>query len=118
MHLVVALLFAWFAYVQINDPDPILWVIIYGGVAVVAVLSFLERSTLLGALIGAVASFFGFLLLVPDFISWIGQGMPTITGSMKAESPHIELTREFLGFMLAFIAYGIYFWRQARKKAC
>jgi hypothetical protein len=34
-------------------------------------------------------------------------GMPTITATMKAEAPHIELMREFLGFV---IIGGCWFW--------
>jgi hypothetical protein len=44
------------------------------------------------------------LTLLPGFINWLRMGMPTITGSMKAEEEHIEVVREFLGLFLALLA--------------
>ena len=44
--------------------------------------------------------------LAPEFIGWLRMGAPTIVGSMKAEAPWIEYTREFLGLSLAALACG------------
>jgi len=38
-------------------------------------------------------------------------GMPNIAGSMQAEEPHIELTREFLGLAVAALACGWLLWK-------
>ncbi len=114
VHIVVALLFALFAYFQLNDPDPLGWVLLYLGISVVAVLAFLGRSIVLLPLVGTFICVVGMLFLVPDFIAWVKDGMPTITGSMKAESLYIELVREFLGLTIAGVAYFLYF-RSARK---
>jgi len=109
VHILVALLFVVFAAVQLNDPDPIHWVLIYLGVSFVAILYVAKRYYPAIPLLGFLACLVGLLLLSPDFITWLGEGMPTITGSMKAESPHVELVREFLGFLIAGIAYIAYF---------
>ncbi|MBX2816969.1 MAG: transmembrane 220 family protein [Saprospiraceae bacterium] len=118
VHLLVAILFVLFAYWQINDPDPIGWIVIYLGVSLVAIRAFSGRESMTLALAGSAAAFFGIVLLVPDFVSWLTGGMPTITGSMQAESPHIELVREFLGFFLAGIAYALYFRKAVKKNTC
>ena len=40
-----------------------------------------------------------------DFlVDWVKKGMPSITGSMKAESPHVEYLREFLGLFIILLA--------------
>ncbi len=114
VHILVALLFVAFAYVQINDPDPIGWIVFYLGISLVAIQAVAGKSNVLLPLIGMVVAFFGMALQFPDFIRWIGDGMPTITGAMKAESLYIELVREFLGFFIGFVAYLLYFMRALR----
>lgn len=39
LNLVLAALFIIFAFVQLNDPDPVLWIFIYGVMAVACVLA-------------------------------------------------------------------------------
>jgi hypothetical protein len=108
-HLFVVVLFLLFAYWQLNDPDAVRWVSIYFGVVVSAALFLARRYFPVLPLIGSIICLLGLLYLSPDFISWIKEGMPTITGQMKAESPHIELVREFLGFLIAGSVYFLYY---------
>jgi hypothetical protein len=102
----LASLFLLFAVVQYNDPDPWLWIAIYLAVALSSGLTSLGRYNrwLAWGTLAAALVWMGFLL--PDFIHWIQMGAPSIVGSMKAEAPHIELTREFLGLSLCVLAQG------------
>ena len=114
-NIILTLLFALFALAQLNDPDPWPWVCWYGLVAVLAGLAAAGRYfrwLILGALLFSLVVL-GFYL--PDFWQWIQDGMPTITGSMKAESMYIELVREFLGMLLSTLAL-LWLYSQ-RKKA-
>ena len=113
-NLSVAVIFFVFGLVQLNDPDPWLWVALYTFVAgVFAFAAFGKRNqyVILG---GILLSLVWTLLLLPEFINWINMGMPTITGSMKAEEPHIEYTREFLGLFLCAGALG-YLYLKGRR---
>ena len=115
-NLLLAALFVLFAYFQYNDPDPWLWITIYlivAGICGAAAFGKYNRWLSLAVLGGLIVYL---LILLPDFVRWIGEGMPTITGSMKAESPHIELVREFLGLVILIAALG---WnvRQLRRKS-
>lgn len=104
VHIILAALFLLFAAVQLNDSDPWLWVGIYTAVAIAFLLAILQRpyrKLVYG--IGLVCGVY-FLYLLPDFISWIQMGMPSITASMQAEAPHIELVREFLGLGICVVA--------------
>ena len=116
VHIVAVIIFLLFAYWQLNDPDPVPWVSIYLGVAVTAGLTLAKKYFPVLPLIGAIVCLAGLLYLSPDFISWIKEGMPTITGQMKAESPHIELVREFLGFVIAGVIYFFYYRLHRRRK--
>ncbi len=107
----LAVVFLLFAAVQYNDPDPIPWMLLYGGVAVhfgLTAMGRLYRPAVwlwLGVALVWAAS------LLPDFISWIRMGEPSIVSGMKAEEPWVELTREFLGLLIAAAGCGWLLWR-------
>jgi hypothetical protein len=108
IHLIPALLFALFAYWQLNDPDGPLWVVMYGAVAVVAGWHAFGRPPLVVTYLVLGAALIWMLTLVPGFIDWVREGTPNIAGQMKAETPYIELMREFLGLLLCCLAVGFY----------
>lgn len=114
-NLLVAALFALAAYWQLNDPDPQVWVAIYGMVAYVAVRAFFGGLRFIVPLLPAVFMFGWWCTYIPGFADWVSQGMPSITGSMKAELPYVELTREFLGLLLAWVTLSIYAWKAWKK---
>lgn len=103
-NIILAILFALFAYVQINDPDPWLWVLLYGFVAVVSVLAAFRKYFKYAIMGGMAGCVLGIVFLLPDFLDWINMGTPNIAESMKTEKPHIEFVREFLGLAIAFAA--------------
>lgn len=112
-NIVISLLFFLFAYFQYNDPDPWGWIALYSFIAVISAFAAFgkyNRYILWGG-IGVIIITTAFLL--PDFINWLKMGMPSITSSMKAEEPHIEYTREFLGLVLCL---GVLIWQLWRIK--
>ncbi len=109
----LGLLFFVFAAVQYNDPDPLGWILIYAYVGVILILGGMNRPRKYMTLAGLAAALIWMATLIPDFIHWIQMGMPTIVGTMKAEAPHIELTREFLGLLVCVIALG---WQYRRMR--
>ncbi len=108
LHFIVALLFILFAYWQLNDPDWPIWVLMYGSVSAIAVWWAVSRPPRWFIYLALTASVLWMGSLLPDLITWINEGMPTITGQMKAESPHIELTREFFGLMICSLTLAGY----------
>ncbi|HFA50951.1 MAG TPA: hypothetical protein ENJ95_18225 [Bacteroidetes bacterium] len=107
-NFILAAIFIVFAYLQLNDPDPLGWTLVYLYMAAVCVFAAYNRANkyVLWAGIAAVLVWMGFLF--PEFVSWIKTGMPDIAGQMKAEEPHIEFTREFLGLG---ICLAVLFWQ-------
>lgn len=100
---IIAILFLWFAYVQVNDPDPWLWVALYLYVAVMAGLAFFDNYFPKMIFGGMFVCAIQMIALLPDFYTWLVNGAPSIVESMKAEQPHIELTREFLGSLICIL---------------
>lgn len=115
INLILGGLFMLFAAVQLNDVDPYLWVSYYGLIALVCLLAVWGRRYTW--LLAGVA-LFGLIhlaMILPEFINWVSMGMPSITEEMKAEAPHIEYAREFLGLLLGLAVVG-WQWKQMRKQ--
>jgi predicted Na+-dependent transporter len=96
----IIILMVIFASVQFNDEDGIIWMAAYLSVAVIAIMHFmgkasksLNRSLLVLYIL--VLSYY-----IPQLVAWFGDGMPSIIGSMKAETPYIELVREAGGIFI------------------
>ena len=91
-----------FALVQINDPDPLIWVTYYAAIAcacTIAAYRPLHRAVFL-ALAAVTAA--GVLLTLPGFIDWL-LNRPTsdLWAPMSADRMYIEHSRELLGLLIA-----------------
>jgi hypothetical protein len=108
-----------FAILQWNDPDALIWMVVYGYVALMAGQSFFRVSIRPAILAGIIGLFLGMMFYIPDVVRWFSLGMPSITGEMKAETPFIELIREFLGLLIALLVmvYLFYNGESGRRKA-
>jgi len=102
INFILALIFLLFAFVQINDPDPFLWILIYGNVAVLCVLAMFRLyysywlwATLVFYSIYAV-------LLVSSAWHWLQSPDRSLLFDdiAKMQNIYIEETREFLGLMI------------------
>lgn len=109
IHLAVSVLFLIFGVVQYNDPDFFIWIPIYLFVSFVAFASFKGLKFPIITLVVLVMLGIWLATYFPTFITWVKDGMPSVTGTMKAETPYIEHVREFGGLLVSFIAAFIYF---------
>ncbi|MBT3544703.1 MAG: hypothetical protein HN488_05085 [Saprospiraceae bacterium] len=113
--LIFAILFILFAAVQYNDPDPWIWIIIYGIVAIASFFQWIGKVSDKVLLLFSVVFFAATLSYVPDLMGWAEKGFPNIAGEMKTDNPHIELVRETLGLAIA-CASLFYLYRISRPK--
>jgi hypothetical protein len=96
--LFFALLFVYFVIVQYNDPDPEVWMPIYG-IAVAACLSiYFKKAPHLYVFI-----IMGLAYFLAAFQQWPPQYEGVFWGEMKMRSMNIELARESLGLAIAGI---------------
>lgn len=108
MNIVMFFLFLLNAAVQYNDPDPLLWMAIYGAAALGNLLFATNRLHWgLSMSIGGVALIWAIglipsLLDQPEEVSFWG-----IFGSVEMKTMAIELARELAGLMLVIVWMGI-----------
>lgn len=120
LNLVLAVLFVVFAFVQINDPDPVLWILIYGLMAVACVLAafkYYYTKVLLIVLVGYIAYSF---VLFSGVLEWLRSENKTLLFDdiAKMQYPYIEESREFLGLFICIavlIMHLIHARNQRRK---
>jgi len=96
------LTFSAFAYLQLNDPDPLFWISIYGLVALASLGRLLGYAHGLAFLILTLALVVISIIYFPGFIEYLIQpNKNEIVGEMVYKKPYIEETREFIGLWLA-----------------
>jgi phage-related holin len=119
-NLIFCILFILFAALQYNDPDPWLWMPIYLYAAVLCWLAFKGKFFPKAYLIGIVGylGYAVFLFFTEDgVLDWITKhNAANIAGSMKADKPWIEDTREFLGLIILIVVLLIDYFYSKRKK--
>ncbi len=109
LNYVFAALFFAMAGLQFNDPDPIYWVAVYGGAALVALSKALGRYSEFWAaiVIGGVVA--GLIYAVPGVLNFIDFGsFEELTGKMTSSKPYIESTREFGGLLIVLFVLASY----------
>jgi hypothetical protein len=116
-NLVFCILFIIFAALQYNDPDPYVWMPIYGAAAFACYLCYRQKRPRLFLYL-----ILTFCLVYALFLFFDEQGVKfwitekeseSIAGSMKAESPWVEKSREFFGLL---IIAGVMLLNLVRKK--
>src|SRR5690242_17987169 len=98
----LALMFMAFAFVQVNDPDPILWILIYGAMAAISVMAIFEYyiPKVMWALTAGYLVYC--LILFPGLIDWLNSDDKSLLFDdiAKMQYPYIEESREFLGLVI------------------
>ena len=102
---IATLMFILFAALQLNDPDPLYWFLVYAAVAVVAAAAVVGRRLPRFALVTLGAVIAGVLIAAPGFVDYLQSGdWSSIAEHMNDEEPYIEQGREFVGLLIAAAA--------------
>jgi hypothetical protein len=102
VNLVLAVMFLVFAFVQINDPDPFHWILIYGAMAVICVMAafrYYPRVFMIVMLIIYVAYSLVFLGGVKIWLTQPDKAA-LFDDVAKMQNLYIEESREFLGLWI------------------
>lgn len=120
-NLILAALFLVFAFVQVNDPDPVIWILIYGAMAVLCILAAFRYYYMI-ATIGLLVIFVGYsFVYVPGVIEWMNTDDKSMLfdNIAKMQYPYVEEAREFLGLMIciAVLIMHLVTYRKLRRAA-
>ena len=107
-NLIFSILFALFALLQYNDPDPYLWIPLYGYACVVCFLNYknkYDKFTHIAGIIFCLGFGIKQLFTKDGVMDWVNRhNSENLVQSMKATKPWIENTREFGGLMIILLA--------------
>jgi len=95
-----AILFVVGAVLQYNDPDVVVWILIYGFAATTSVLFALNKLKIGVPLAIAILCFIGFVYLYPSNF----QGFDLEDGDITA----VELGREAFGLLIISLVHFVY----------
>ncbi|MBT9189607.1 transmembrane 220 family protein [Zobellia russellii] len=98
--VVFAILFAWAAYMQYNDPDATTWYLIYGLAALASALFAMNRLSVYVAI-----SFF-FLAVIGTYTQWPEQFQGFAIG--EGDIVNIERAREAGGLLIIAVIMLVY----------
>ena len=109
VHAIVALAFVFMAAIQLNDPDPAYWIVVYVLVAVIpAARMFGYRMPKL-VLFASGMVLSGLIIATPGTIDYLtSSDFAAIRGKMLGEKPYVESAREFIGLTMAVICLIYY----------
>ncbi|MEN7548966.1 transmembrane 220 family protein [Rapidithrix thailandica] len=103
-------IYTCFAYVQLNDFDPWLWVSVYGYLAIVAAMGVFGKFHKVLITIGMLGTLIGSLWLMPSVYEWLVHHEPAdLLYGMSPDKPYIEESRESLGLLICFLGMFILF---------
>ena len=118
VNFILAIMFLLFAFVQINDPDPIIWILIYGAMAVLCIMAIFEfypTKFTIGLLVLYVLYS---IVYIPGVLEWLRQENKAMLFDdvAKMQYPYIEEAREFLGLLICIIVLIVFVIRARRRK--
>lgn len=117
LNYLLAVMFLGFAFLQVNDPDPILWILIYGAMAVVCIMAAF-RFYVRRLLIGLALVYLAFCVYYfPGVQEWLSQEdrSELFDDLAKMEHWYIEEAREFIGLLICLTVLVFQYFRSLRK---
>ena len=102
INFIICGIFLLFSYVQLNDPDPYVWVVVYSLVAVLfAASNFVRIPKRMIQVVILIFVLFAFYH-VGHFYDWLlANDKSALFGDMIYDKPYIEGAREFMGLLMA-----------------
>ena len=115
-NLLLAVMFIVFASLQLNDPDPITWILIYGTMAVVCVMAAFAYYVRWLMIAQFVCYAVYDIILFPSFWTWLRSADRSLLFSdlAKMQFLYIEESREFLGLVICMTVLVVCWVRSSR----
>lgn len=102
INTLLTLIFILFASFQFNDPDPVIWITLYGYVAAMSAMAVFKKYSLPLLAIGIVVFSVYCIYLSPSIFKWISSG-ESLMNRMSGDKSYIEESREAFGLLIGLI---------------
>jgi len=105
-----------FAWLQLNDPDPVVWTTFYLICAAVPLLELTKRRNRYVFWIAVALCIIDLGIYTHGaYTYYLHSNEEALMQSMNPDKPYIEEAREFLGTLIALVMVSISYWLGARK---
>ena len=120
LNLVLAVMFVVFAFLQLNDPDPVIWISIYGAMAVTCVLAAFKRYYIPAYIVLLIVYIAYSFVYLPSELQWMHSDDKAMLfdNLAKMQNLYIEESREYMGLaicVLVTVMHLVMAIRQRRK---
>ncbi|QEY15890.1 hypothetical protein D0C16_07835 [Cellvibrio sp. KY-GH-1] len=117
IHLLFALTLVAFAYLQLNDPDPVVWTLFYLICAVVPLLELINKRNryVFWIAVGLCILDMG-IYTHGAYTYYLHSNEEALMQSMSPAKPYIEEAREFLGSLIALVLINISYWLGSKTR--
>ena len=118
-HLATFVVLAWFAALQLNDPDPLYWGGFYALCTLVPLLAVFRIESLVLYGLCMIYGVSALVLTGSGELEYLQHaGTESLLQGMNPDKPYIEEAREFLGALIALALISVYpLTRRWRKQA-
>lgn len=110
LNFILALVFLVFAFVQVNDPDPLLWILIYGNMAVLCILAMFRIRFKIWIMVTTGLCLVYAAVFAPGAYEWfLSPDKAMLFDDLaKMQNLYIEETREFLGLVICLVVLAMH----------
>jgi hypothetical protein len=117
INFLLALMFLAFAFVQVNDPDPLIWILIYGNMAVLCILAMFRMRFKIWLVASGVFYLIYASFLFPGALEWFQSPDKSLLFDdlAKMQNLYIEETREFLGLVICMVVLFFHLIKASRN---
>lgn len=109
LHGLCVVLMVLVAALQLNDPDPVIWVTYYLLAAIPSLLALLNRKVLLVNVAVVLFTLFWFSQTGAGLLEYLNHANEvSLTHDMSDDKPYIEEAREFIGAAIVLLLVLLY----------
>lgn len=118
IHLLFTLTLITFAYLQLNDPDPVVWTLFYLICAAIPLLELVNKRNRYVFWIAVALCLMDLGIYTHGaYTYYLHSNEEALMQSMNPAKPYIEEAREFLGSLIALVLISISYWLGSKTKS-
>jgi hypothetical protein len=116
LNIILAIMFVGFAALQLNDPDPFVWILIYFTMTVACTMAAFNKYNRPLMAVQATVYIIYIALLWTGVVEWLRSPDRSLLFDdlAKMQYPYIEETREVLGLLICLAVLGM-LWVRSKK---